>query len=44
MHFSRIKASDMIIVDAKRHARHLLAPFYRWLRVYRSKRRAIVPS
>lgn len=34
----------MIIVDAKRHARHPLAPFYRWLRVYRSKRRAIVPS
>ncbi|HBC07526.1 MAG TPA: hypothetical protein DC046_08085 [Rhodospirillaceae bacterium] len=34
----------IIIVDAKRHARHLLAPLYRWLRVCRSKRRAIVPS
>jgi hypothetical protein len=34
----------MILVDAKRHVRHLLAPVYRWLRVQRSKRRAIVPS
>ena len=34
----------LIIVDAKRHVRHPLAPVYRWLRVQRSKRRAIVPS
>lgn len=34
----------MIFVDAKRHVCHPLAPFYRWQRVHRSKRRAIVPS
>jgi hypothetical protein len=34
----------LIFVDAKRHCRHPLAPLYRWLRVCRSKRRAIVPS
>lgn len=34
----------MILLDAKRHRRHPLAPYYRWRRMQLSKRRAIVPS
>lgn len=40
-----LNVSDgMVLIDAKRHRRHPLALLYRWLRVQRSKRRAIVPS
>ena len=37
-------ANGMILLDAKRHRRHPLAPYYRWRRMQLSKRRAIVPS